>query len=415
MAPSKAQIAIVGGGVAGLVTATLLHRHGMDVRLYEQTPVFGAVGAGIQLSPNGVRVLNRLGIADALARTGVRAGAIETRRWDDGSLIARVEHGTLCDERFGAPYYLIHRADLQRCLVSALPEDVVELGRGCARVVERPDEVELHFTDGSVTTADLVIGADGVHSVVRKAVVDDEPRFSGYSVHRGLVPADIVPSFARDPRVVFWLGPQRHVTYYPVVGGDTVHFSAVGVSGDGQAGTSSSPGTVENLDAAFAGWHEEVRRVVTAAESVTRWGLFDRDMADRYTTDRVVLLGDAAHPTLPYLSQGANQALEDAMVLVRLLRDAGPGGPARAVRRYEEFRIPRTADVHRRARALGETFHLPDGADQAKRDSGLRARQGLEHLDWLYGYDAGSAVAPHPGPAVTVERVPVTARPTLRS
>ncbi|BBC36114.1 hypothetical protein SGFS_074080 [Streptomyces graminofaciens] len=411
MAPSKAQVAIVGGGVAGLVTATLLHGHGMDVRLFEQTPVFGAVGAGIQLSPNGVRVLYRLGLADALARTGVRAGAIETRRWDDASLIARVPHGARCDERFGAPYYLIHRADLQRCLVSALPEDVVELGRGCVRLVERPDTVELHLTDGSVTTADLVIGADGVHSVARRAVVDDEPRFSGYSVHRGLVPAEVMPSFTHDPRVVFWLGPERHVTYYPIVGGDMVHFSAVGVSPDARSGSSSVPGTTEDLDAAFAGWHEEVRRVVTAAESVTRWDLYDRDMACRYATDRVVLLGDAAHPTLPYLSQGANQALEDAVVLARCLREAGPGTPTGAVRRYQGLRMPRTADIHRRARALGRTFHLPDGAHQERRDRDMRARQSLEHLDWLYGHDAAAAATP-PEPASG--REPSAARLTHR-
>ncbi|MFF3334701.1 FAD-dependent monooxygenase [Streptomyces sp. NPDC002888] len=413
MAPSKAQVAIVGGGVAGLVTATLLHGHGMDVRLFEQTPVLGAVGAGIQLSPNGVRILYRLGLADALARTGVRAGAIETRRWDDGSLISRVPHGAQCDTWFGAPYYLIHRADLQRCLVSALPEGIVELGKGCARLVERPDTVELHLTDGSVTTADLVIGADGVHSVVRKAVVDDEPRFSGYSVHRGLLPAEVVPSFSRDPRVVFWLGPERHVTYYPIVGGDTVHFSAVGVSPDARSGSSSSPGTVEDLDAAFTGWHEEVRRVVTAAASVTRWDLFDRDMADRYATDRVVLLGDAAHPTLPYLSQGANQALEDALVLARCLQDAGPGALTGAVRRYEQLRMPRTADVHRRARALGRTFHLPDGAHQERRDREMRARQGLEHFDWLYGHDAAAA-ATAPGPEPASGREPAVARLTHR-
>jgi 3-amino-4-hydroxybenzoate 2-monooxygenase len=393
MAEPKAQIAIVGGGVAGLVTATLLHGHGVDVRVFEQSPVFGTVGAGIQLSPNGVRVLYGLGLADLLAETGVRAEAIETRRWDDGSPIARVPHGASCGELFGAPYYLIHRADLQRCLLSALPEGTVELGKGCARVVERPGEVELHLTDGSVTSADLVIGADGVHSVVRGAVVEDEPRFSGYSVHRGLVPAEVVPSFKDDPRVMFWLGPGRHVTYYPVVGGDTVHFSAVGVSADARPGSSSSDHEVQDLEAAFAGWHEEVRRVTTAAESVTRWGLFDRDMTDRYATDRVVLLGDAAHPTLPYLSQGANQALEDSVVLARCLRDAAPGDLTTAVRRYEALRRPRTAEVHRRARELARTFHLPDGEQQAARDREMSANQDLEHLDWLYGYDAETAAA----------------------
>ncbi|MFF8032102.1 FAD-dependent monooxygenase [Streptomyces sp. NPDC016626] len=414
MTQPRTRIAIVGGGVAGLVTATLLRRMGIEARVFEQTPEFGAVGAGIQLSPNGVRVLLRLGLQEALARTGVQAQAIETRRWADGAPIARVRHGAGCTELFGAPYYLIHRADLQRCLLSVVPEDTVELGKSCARVVERPGEVELHFADGTTTTADLVIGADGVHSAVRAAVVQDEPRFSGYAVHRGLVPADVVPSFAADPRVMFWLGPRRHVTYYPVVGGDIVHFSAVGATDDARSGSFSSPGEVRELEAGFADWHEEVRRVVTAAESVTRWGLFDRDMTDRYVTDRTALLGDAAHPTLPYLSQGANQALEDAVVLARCLRDADPADPAPALRRYQALRRPRTAEVHRRARALARTFHLPDGTRQAERDHEMRAQQDLKHLDWLYGYDPEAVTARTADPAPATPAAVPAARPTHR-
>ncbi|MBD0740985.1 FAD-dependent monooxygenase [Streptomyces sp. CBMA152] len=402
MAHRKARIAIVGGGIAGLVTATLLHRTGIDVRLFEQSPAFGAVGAGIQLSPNGVRVLHRVGLADALTATAVPARSIETRRWDDATPIARVPHGTACGERFGAPYYLMHRADLQRSLLSVVPQDIVELGKGCTRVVERPDGVELHLTDGSVARADLVVGADGVHSAVRKAIVDDRPRFSGYAVHRGLVPAGLVPSFRDDPRVLFWLGPRRHVTYYPIEAGDTVHFSAVGAT-DRPPAPASTGGAVEDLDAAFTGWHDQVREVITAARSVTRWDLYDRDIPPRYATDRIVLLGDAAHPTLPYLSQGANQALEDAAVLARCLLECDPGNWARALRRYETLRLPRTAEVHRRARALGTAFHLPDGPDQAARDRAMGADQSLAHLDWLYGYDAAAPdpSSPSPAPSLT--------------
>ncbi|GAA3492561.1 FAD-dependent monooxygenase [Streptomyces cremeus] len=388
------RIAVVGAGVAGLTVAALLRDRGVDCRVFERAPRLVAVGAGIQLSPNGVRVLHGLGLRDSLAATGVRARAIETRSWADGAPIARTPLGDRCEELYGAPYYLIHRADLHRCLTSLLPASAVELGRACARVEERPDAVRLHFTDGTMADADLVIGADGVHSVVRRSVVRDAPRYAGYAVHRGLVPASVVPSFRDDPRVMFWLGPGRHVTYYPVAGGRTVHFSAVGVSPEESPG-----GGPEDLGAAFGHWHEEVRRVVTSASSVTRWGLYDRDIPDRYATGRVVLLGDAAHPTLPYLSQGANQALEDVTTLVGCL-DARPGAPQEAVRQYESLRLPRTAEVHRRARRLAEEFHLPDGPECTDRDQRMRATQDPTHLAWLYGRTAGlpdaSDLAPRP-------------------
>ncbi|MBB1256088.1 FAD-dependent monooxygenase [Streptomyces sp. OF3] len=391
------RVAVVGGGISGLVITTVLRRAGVECRLFERTHAFGAVGAGIQLSPNGVRVLHRLGLADALDTDAVRARSIETRRWDDGRTLARVPHGTHCEERFGAPYLLIHRADLQRHLVAALPPGSVELGRACIGVAERDDGVEVRFEDGESVTADLVIGADGVHSAVRPAVVADRRLFSGYSVHRAVIPADVVPSFRDNPRVVFWLGPDRHVTYYPIEGGRRVHFSAVGVSTDETSRTTSSPAEAARLAADFTGWHPEVLDVLNAAPHVTRWGVFDRDLAERYATDRVVLVGDAAHPMLPYLSQGANQALEDAAELTaRLLELADPGKPAEALRRYEEARLPRTARVHAGSRALAETFHLADGKRQTARDRELAAAADLTHLDWLYGHGR-----PQPAPTTT--------------
>jgi salicylate hydroxylase len=382
------RVAVVGAGVAGLIVAAILRRRGVHCDVFERSSVFDAVGAGIQLSPNGVRILHRLGLTAALAENGVKAQAIETRRWDDGSLIARTPYGPECDELFGAPYYMIHRADLQRCLLGALPHGVAQLGQRCDRVVERSDHVELHFTNGAVTTADLVIGADGVHSVVRGAVVQDEVKLSGHVVHRGIIAAKQVASFSSEPQVLFWLGPGRHVTYYPIAAGRMVHFSAVTVTDDARSGSSTTGAEAEDLAVAFAGWHEDVRRVVTAAESVIRWQLFDRDIAERYSTDRVVLIGDAAHPMLPYLSQGASQALEDAVVLADCLGDCAQRDLGRAVRRYEELRKPRTAEIHRRSRVRGEAFHLADGVRQRERDAVLRRTQNLGQLDWLYGYDA---------------------------
>ncbi|MEV8512075.1 FAD-dependent monooxygenase [Dactylosporangium sp. NPDC051484] len=375
MTGDTGRIAIVGAGIAGLTLATLLRRAGIECDLYEQTSRLSAVGAGIQLPPNGVRLLGMLGARDALARHGVVAEHIASRRWSDGRLLAQVPHGDLCTQMYAAPYVLMHRADLQAALLDLLPGDA-GLGRRVAAVTEYPGHVELRLAGGRTTRAALVIGADGVHSVVRPAVVRDEPRHSGYSVYRGLVPADQLRAVAADAGVTFWFGPGRHVTYYPVAGRRTVHFSAV-------AATPAAPGDpAAELRALFAGWHPAVRRVVTAAETVTRWTLSDRDLARRYTTQRIALVGDAAHPTLPYLSQGAGQALEDAVTLARLLTAGLP--PAVALRRYERLRRSRTAEIHRQARAKAVTYHLPDGPAQRRRDAYLHRHQTLEHLRWIY-------------------------------
>lgn len=376
------RIAVVGAGVAGLAIATLLRRQGVRCDLYEQTSTLSPVGAGIQLAPNGVRVLQELGVGPALAERGVAARSIELRRWDDGTVLADVPHGSACETAYGAPYYLIHRADLQRALLSGLPDGGLGLGRRVTNVFEFDDHVELELAGGSRARADAVIGADGVNSVVRDAVVRDERRFSGCAVYRGLVPAELVPSFAANPRVLFWLGPDRHITYYPIAAQRTVHVSAVFVTPE----PGNRAADRDELVEAFDGWHEEVRRVVSAPESVTRWGLWDRDFPEHYRTDRLALVGDAAHPMLPYLSQGASQALEDAATLAGCVLDAAGRGAdlPGALRRYEEARRPRTAEVHRQSRLRGSIFHLEDGPDQRRRDAVL-AGGGLDQLRWLYG------------------------------
>ncbi|WP_127355221.1 FAD-dependent monooxygenase [Actinacidiphila soli] len=384
MTAAGMRAAVVGAGVSGLAVAILLRRRGVRCDVYEKSDALGAVGAGIQLSPNGARILHDLGAEPSIRRRGITARAIETRRWNDGTLLSRVAHGNVCEDRFRAPYYLVHRADLQACLVDLLPSGQIHLGRAVSGIVEHDDRMELRFADGGSATADVVIGADGVHSALRGAVVDDRPVFSGYSVYRGLVPASAVPSFEDDPRVMFWFGPGRHVTYYPVSSGRTVHFSAV--CADPSAGTAprSSPADARDLLAQFDGWHEDVRQVMCTAKSVTRWGLFDRNLSDRYRTGRMALVGDAAHPMLPFLSQGASQALEDAVVLADSLTEYMTDVPG-ALRRYEAIRMPRTAEVHRQSRLRSSTFHLSDGPLQAERDAALAGRRALDHLDWLYG------------------------------
>lgn len=391
MTDTGLRVAVVGAGVCGLALAVLLRRRGVHCDIYEKSTALGAVGAGIQLSSNGARVLRDLGAEEPLRRRGITANSIESRRWSDGALLSRVPLGDACTDRFGAPYHLVHRADLQSCLMDLLPPGGLFLGRTVDAVTDHGDHAGLRFTDGTTVTADVVIGADGVHSAVRATVLEDRPVYSGYSVYRGLVPACSVPSFTRDPRVVFWFGPDRHVTCYPVSSGRTVHFSAVCADPYGGTGPRSAVAGTGALMAEFTGWHQDVRRVLGAADSVTRWGLFDRDLPERYATGRVALTGDAAHPLLPFLSQGAGQALEDAVVLADVLTSHGDDVPG-ALRAYEAARMPRTAEVHRQSRLRAGTFHLPDGPEQTARDAQWARTQDLCHLDWLYG----AAVRPAP-------------------
>ncbi|MFJ8955016.1 FAD-dependent monooxygenase [Streptomyces sp. NPDC102381] len=392
MTDTGLRVAVVGAGVSGLALAILLRRRGVRCDVYEKSAALGAAGAGIQLSPNGARILHELGAEAALRRKGITAQAIETRRWSDGTLLSRAPYGDACVERFGAPYHLVHRADLQACLMELLPHGGLSLGRAVDSVVDHESHAELRFTDGGSVTADVVIGADGVHSAVRSAVLDDRPVHAGYSVYRGLVSASSVPSFTTDPRVMFWFGPGRHVTYYPVSSGRTVHFSAVCADPHSGTGPGRAPADTEGLMAEFEGWHEDVRRVLSTADSVTRWDLFDRDLSHRYVTGRVALSGDAAHPMLPFLSQGASQALEDAVVLADVLSRHGDDVPG-ALRAYEAVRMPRTAEVHRQSRLRSDSFHLPDGPQQAARDAELAHHQDLSHLDWLYRADLRPAPA----------------------
>ncbi len=384
---NRPRIAVIGGGIAGLTVAASLLRAGIECTVYEQATVFADAGAGIQLAPNSARILHRLGLAGALERRATRAHAIETRRWQDGAPLARTELGASCAERYGAPYYLIQRADLHRSLLELLPPGVVRHSAACTAVEERPDGVTLRFADGTSEEAGVVVGADGIHSALRNTLVGDRPRFSGHTVHRGLVAAGRLPSLFEVPKVLFWLGPNGHVTSYPIARHGLVHFSAVITSPEWDPEVWSAPSRPEEAAAAFAGWNTDVAELIRAAEGTHHWALFDRDCVGGWSTGRMTLAGDAAHPMVPYLSQGANQAIEDAWVLADLL-SAADVDPGPALRRYEELRLPRVREVHRRSRERGHEFHLPDGPQQRLRDRSMPTAERLDDYAWLYGFEA---------------------------
>lgn len=384
---SPPAVTIVGGGIAGLSLAAVLGQAGISYRVVDQASTFGQVGAGIQLAPNAVRVLHRLGLAEELAAYAVRPQALQVRRWHDDSLLSSTTLGAACEEAYGAPYYTVHRADLHSVLAGAAGSQGLGMRTRVVEVTERTSDVELTFADGSRERSEVVVGADGIHSVVRNVLASDQPRFAGGSIFRGLVPADQVPELARVPMIRMWAGPGQHCVCYPVEGGRTVSFSATVPVRQAASESWSALGSSAELAAAYRGWNPVLTRLLAAAEVVGRWDLHDRDPIPRWTTARLTLMGDAAHPMLPFMAQGGNQAIEDALALGTCLAELGTDAAATALRLYEALRAPRAALIQRGSR-LGPAGMARPGGDADPARDGL---QRLRAMGWLYGHDPGQA------------------------
>ncbi|MGP3970062.1 FAD-dependent monooxygenase [Streptomyces sp. 6N223] len=388
------KVAVVGGGIGGLAAVLALRRAGHEVVCFEKEPELSEAGAGIQLGPNASRLLHRLGLADALTDVAVRPARLQTRRWDTGDVLQEQSAHPDVEALFGAPYYTLHRGDLHRVIAAAVPADVVRLGARCTGVVQEEDAVTLEFADHPPHRAHVVVGADGLRSTLRRLLDPEEPRFSGEAALRVLVPAAAVPDLATPPTTRLWMGPRIHLVSYPVCAGTVLNLAgAMPVGGTGSAGVESwtREGSVEEFAAFLRGWDPDVHRILAAAETTLRLPLFDRPPRPRTGHGRLTLLGDAAHPMLPFFAQGAAQAIEDAWVLGRSLSDATPQTAPTALRRYERARRGRTHTIQRRSARNGRLFHLPDGLRQRARDRVMR-RAGLSSFQWLYGYDADHAL-----------------------
>ncbi|HTZ45666.1 MAG TPA: FAD-dependent monooxygenase [Jatrophihabitans sp.] len=383
--PAPTAVTVVGAGIAGLTLAAVLRRAGIPHRVLDQASRFGQVGAGIQLAPNAVRLLHRLGLARELAEVAARPQALQVRGWQDDRLLSATTLGAACEDAYGAPYYTVHRADLHSVLAGAAGGTGLSLRSRVTGVIERASQVELALADGSHERGGIVVGADGIHSVVREVVAADRPRFAGGAIFRGLVPAAQVPELAREPLIRMWAGPAQHCVCYPVAGGRAISFSATVPARQAGSESWSALGSATELVSAYRGWNPAVTRLLAAADGVGRWDLHDREPIPRWSTARVTLAGDAAHPMLPFMAQGGNQAIEDAVALGTCLAALG-AGPA-ALRLYEALRVPRTALIQRGSRLGPASSGAPGPVTEPVQD-GL---QRLRAMGWLYGHDSGQA------------------------
>jgi salicylate hydroxylase len=381
------RVAIAGGGLGGLAAALFLQRAGVrDVHVFEQQPQLGEIGAGIQVAPNAVRLLQRLSLGAALMDVGVPFEvAWEFRRWQDGRVLFSETFGAKGEERFGAPYLALHRADLLSLLVAEVAEGVVVLGRH----VEGVDGDRFVFADGSSSDRyDALIGADGIHSVVREGVAGPgSPVFTGLAAYRALVPAAEAPELARRPVCSIWLGPGRHFVHYPVSGGDQVNLVTANPAGDWRQESWTAPGEVPEFLDEFAGWDAPVLQLIGAARETRRYAFYSREPITRWVSGRVALLGDAAHPMLPFFAQGAGQAIEDGAVLAGCLRGCAAADVPAALRRYESLRVERATRVQRASGERREHHHMADGPEQRARDVALGSQDPMGHNEWLYGHD----------------------------
>jgi salicylate hydroxylase/6-hydroxynicotinate 3-monooxygenase len=370
MMAEKPSIAIIGGGIGGLTAAASLTRLGFDAEIYEQAEQFAPIGAGIQLTANAMKALAGLGLAEPLRSEGFAPAAFHSREWDTANVTNVLIMGKPLERRYGAPDLMIHRARLHSALAALVPHDCIHFGKRLVAIEQHESNTTLAFADHSRAEAVLVIGADGIHSVVREALFGAEKlRFTGRVAYRSVYPASRLNGIAIDERAKWW-GPDRHVVhYFTTRSKDEIYFIAATPEPDFQVESWSLRGDKNTLLAAFAGFHPTVRAILSAAPDVRKWALVERDPMPSWWKDGIVLLGDACHPMTPYMAQGAASAIEDAVVLARCLDYAGCNDTSKALAAYAASRKERTDRMQLTNR---ENTWLREKTD----------------TDWVYEYDA---------------------------
>jgi len=388
------RVAVIGGGIGGLSAALALLQGGCDVHVYEQAPRFGEIGAGLQISPNATRLLYRLGVKEAMEACGVRPIGVHQRRWDDGRTLQRAPLGAEVDAAFGAPYYHFHRGDLAALLAAALPRERAHAGHRLIDLDDRHDRIIARFENGAVAETDVLVGADGIHSRVRELAFGPErPRFTGCVAWRGLVPAERIAQLDIEVVSHCWMGPGGHCVHYWVSGKRLMNVVCIVEHGAWKRESWTDKGSVSDVLARYEGWHPIVRGLIAAFPETFIWALHDREPLPRWTEGRIALLGDACHPMLPMMAQGAAQAIEDGAALASVLR-AMPDDIPHALARYEAVRKPRATRLQELSAVNRTRYHMPDGPDQQKRDALMAASgdRSFAALTWLYAHDAAAEI-----------------------
>jgi 2-polyprenyl-6-methoxyphenol hydroxylase-like FAD-dependent oxidoreductase len=381
---------IVGGGIGGLTTALALARTGMSATVLERSAFADETGAGIQLGPNATRALAELGVLDAITATAFKPDVLRLFDGLSGTSLATVPLGRVAEERYGAPYLALHRADLHASLLAACrAENAIELRSGfdVTETETLAEPVTVHDADGTPVEGSILIAADGLWSRLRDRIAPDaDLRFSGATAWRALLPRGDVPAPFAAPEVGLWLGPDAHLVHYPVRGGNDLNIVAVVEGGSAKQGWSRRA-EPDLLLPSFQRWAQSAKALLETVETWRCWSLFRLKPLPHWTHGRMALLGDAAHPVLPYLAQGAALAIEDAVTLAASLKASG-GDPASAFSRYQSLRMDRAARVQAQAARFGRIYHLRGPAAFAR--NFLLGRRHLESLlqsfDWLYGH-----------------------------
>ena len=398
MPSRKPKVLIVGGGIGGLTTALALKFRGIDALLFEQAAEFREVGAGIQLSCNATRILTALGVGEALAGIAVYPEGRDYRAWDTGERLFWTPLGKRAEMTFGAPYYHAHRAELLGVLLDALGQQGLRLNSRVSTFSQGADSVAITLADRTTFEGDILIGADGIHSTVRSALFGQRPaRYTGNVAWRGLVPAEAIAHLQLERVTGVWMGPNRSIVQYYVSAGRT--FNWIGISRSPLPARESwlAVGDIKDALADYTGWHPTIRTVIRLTSTVLRQALYDREPLPDWSVGRVALLGDAAHPMLPFYAQGAAQSIEDAYVLAGCI-SIWPDKPTLALSEYVRLRQPRTAWMQDLSRREEELYQMNDIQTIAQRNERMRRHCTPEAAEFppeqitLYGYDADAVV-----------------------
>ena len=378
----RIHVAIVGGGIGGLAAANALLHRGIDVAVYEQASALGEVGAGVFIYPNSLRQLERMGLGAALAGVGAKVGSGSEYYRMDGSVVGKI---LTADSSGWNGMYGMHRADLLQVLADAVPSAAIHTGHRCTGFTQDEQGAHLSFANGHVAHADVVIAADGINSVLQKHVVEPSaPEYSGFRAYRGLISADRLPQWRREAHQV-WMGDGKHFMVFPVRRGELLNYVGFVPTDNETVESWSAIGDRDELAASFAGWDPRVTELLDKVETCFWWGLYDRQPLGRWVNGRLALLGDAAHPMLPHLGQGANQAVEDGTALAVLLQACGGSESAEeALKDYEALRRPRASFVQAEARKNGLRYDSKY-EDLAQRDREIANSAQLRKS--LYDFD----------------------------